>query len=52
MLNKFTDVIKSSGGSVNYGASTHNIAAIIFDIIITVVLFVVTARILEKKIEV
>lgn len=40
-----------SSNKVSYGTNSYNIASGIFDLIVTVVLFVVIARVLEKKIE-
>jgi len=41
-----------SSSNVSYGINSYNIASGIFDIIVTMVLFVVVAYILEKKIEI
>lgn len=41
-----------SSNNVSYGINSYNIASGIFDITVTVVLFVVVAYILEKKIEI
>lgn len=40
-----------SSNKVSYGTNSYNIASGIFDIIVAVTLFVVIARVLEKKIE-